>query len=77
MRATAEKKAEIAIIGGTGLEELLGGFETVNIEVPYGVSHAVSIGEIQGRRVAFLPRHGWEHNIPPHKVNYRANICVV
>ncbi|MBS7606311.1 S-methyl-5'-thioadenosine phosphorylase [Candidatus Bathyarchaeota archaeon] len=74
MRAADEKIADIAIIGGTGLEELFEGFEAINVGTPYGLSYTIFIGEIHGRRVAFLPRHGKKHSIPPHKINYRANI---
>jgi len=71
---TSNNEAEIAIIGGTGLEELFKGFKTFNVGTPYGFSNPIFIGEIQSRRVAFLPRHGRKHDIPPHKVNYGANI---
>jgi len=70
----SDRIAEVAVIGGTGLEDLFEGFETVNVGTPYGISHTLSIGEIGGRRVAFLPRHGRKHSIPPHKINYRANM---
>jgi len=72
--AANSKKAKIAIIGGTGLEELFRDFRSFNIGTPYGFSRSIFIGEIRGRRVAFLPRHGRKHSVPPHKVNYRANI---
>jgi len=68
------QKTEIAIIGGTGLESLLESAEHVLVGTPYGLPPPISIGEVQGRPVAFLPRHGREHSVPPHKVNYRANI---
>lgn len=68
---------EFAIIGGTGLTSL----ETLKItgrEIlisPYGEpSGPIVYGEIEGNEVAFLPRHGAGHNIPPHKINYRANL---
>ncbi len=65
---------KVAIIGGTGLESLLEGVKRVKVGTPYGFPPPISIGEIGGRRVAFLPRHGIHHSTPPHKVNYRANI---
>lgn len=69
--------SRLAIIGGTGLSRL----ETVQItgkeqrSTPYGnPSGPVITGTLAGREVLFLPRHGDPHAIPPHKVNYRANI---
>lgn len=69
-----EGGAEIAVIGGTGLEDLFRGFKPLNVGTPYGFSHSIFVGETRGRRVAFLPRHGRKHEVPPHRVNYRANI---
>ena len=69
--------AEIGIIGGTGIynPELLANAKSIKIFTPYGkTSDLVTIGEYNGRFVAFIPRHGKEHTIPPHKVNSRANI---
>lgn len=67
----------LAIIGGSGLTQLTN-LEVVRREVmrtPYGdPSGAITFGTMRGRRVAFLARHGYGHTIPPHKVNYRANI---
>ena len=68
------RKADIAIIGGSGLETLLEGTEQIRVGTPYGLPPLVSIGKIGGKSVAFLPRHSVHHSIPPHKVNYRANI---
>lgn len=66
-----------AIIGGTGLAQL-GGLavqRSLAIETPYGEPSAeVVIGEFAGREVLFLARHGAPHRIPPHQVNYRANL---
>lgn len=67
----------LAIIGGTGLTALDG--LTINehkfVETPYGEpSSPLLLGEYEGKNVIFLPRHGPEHTIAPHKVNYRANI---
>ncbi len=67
----------IGVIGGSGLYEIPGlkVLEEVKIYTPYGEpSDKVIIGELEGRRIAFLPRHGRGHRIPPHRVNYRANI---
>jgi len=68
------RKAEIAIIGGTGQETLLNYPEAVINGTPYGLASPILIGEIDGKTVAFMPRHGVRHSVPPHKVNYRANI---
>lgn len=68
---------KLAIIGGTGLTSLHGLDIThrVVVQTPYGEPTApVTHGEFCGKKVVFLPRHGHAHTIPPHKVNYRANI---
>jgi len=70
-------QAEIGIIGGTGLYDpkLLKNIEEVTVDTPYGApSDAITIGELAGRRVAFLPRHAKKHTIRPTDVNSRANI---
>ncbi len=67
--------AEIGVFGGSGFYSFLEKVEEVKIDTPYGPpSDTLSIGEIGGRKVAFLPRHGRKHSIPPHKINYRANL---
>ncbi|MCL6453795.1 MAG: S-methyl-5'-thioadenosine phosphorylase [Alicyclobacillus sp.] len=67
--------AEFAVIGGTGVYDpgLLEGAEETLVDTPYGTAKA-TIGTYGGKRVAFMPRHGASHQIPPHLVNYRANI---
>jgi 5'-methylthioadenosine phosphorylase len=70
-------QADIGIIGGTGLYDpkLLKNIEEVEINTPYGTpSDAFTIGELAGRRVAFLARHGRKHTIRPTDVNSRANM---
>lgn len=68
-------EAEIGVFGGSGFYELLQGAEAIVVETPYGPpSDLVTIGEVAGRRVAFLPRHGRRHQYPPHMINYRANV---
>ncbi len=70
-------KAEIAIIGGTGVysPELFHTMEEVDVPTNYGeTSDKIKIAELGGKTVAFLPRHGSKHNIPAHKVNYHANM---
>jgi 5'-methylthioadenosine phosphorylase len=68
------KKVDTAIIGGSGLETLLIDKEQIHVGTPYGISPSISVGDVDGKSVAFLPRHNVHHSIPPHKVNYRANI---
>ncbi|UCG45471.1 MAG: S-methyl-5'-thioadenosine phosphorylase [Candidatus Bathyarchaeota archaeon] len=67
-------KAEVAIIGGTGLDATLNDAEQVRVGTPYGLPPPITIGHIDGSPTAFLPRHGINHMLPPHRVNYRANI---
>ena len=66
---------EYAIIGGTGVYDpkLLSDVGSREVETPYG-RIVVETGTYQGVEVAFLPRHGKDHSVPPHKINYRANI---
>lgn len=66
---------EAAIIGGTGLyaPDMLTAVESTTLATPYGTV-TVFIGTHADHRVAFLPRHGGGHSVPPHRVNYRANI---
>jgi 5'-methylthioadenosine phosphorylase len=65
----------IGIFGGSGFYSFLDDVEEIAIDTPYGApSAAVRVGELEGRAVAFLPRHGDAHTIPPHRINYRANV---
>jgi len=69
--------SKLAIIGGTGLTQMegLNITSTKQLETPFGSPSApYSIGSINGKEVIFLARHGSPHTIPPHKINYRANI---
>ena len=69
--------AQLAVIGGTGLTQLsnLKQLREKDVETPYGPpSSPIRIGQLGGNEIAFLARHGDGHTIPPHKVNYRANI---
>lgn len=70
----ASVKAKIAVIGGSGFERLLGGAQQIRVGTPYGVPPPLLLGRVEGREVIFLPRHGPDHSVPPHRVNYRANI---
>jgi 5'-methylthioadenosine phosphorylase len=72
-------RVDLAVIGGSGFYSLFdpahdGRVEEVEIDTPYGAPSApVTVGEVAGRAVAFLPRHGRRHEHPPHAINYRAN----
>ncbi|MBA2313678.1 MAG: S-methyl-5'-thioadenosine phosphorylase [Actinobacteria bacterium] len=69
------ERAQIGIFGGSGFYSFLEDVREEKIDTPYGEPSApISIGEIEGRRVAFLPRHGLEHQLPPHMINFRANV---
>jgi 5'-methylthioadenosine phosphorylase len=70
-----DDRAEIGVIGGSGFYSFLENAHEVAVETPFGPpSEAPLVGEVSGRRVAFLPRHGRDHRFPPHRVNYRANL---
>jgi 5'-methylthioadenosine phosphorylase len=72
-----QERAEIGIIGGTGLYQMEGFGEVrdVAVETPFGPpSDSLVVGVLEGRRVAFLPRHGRGHRILPHELNFRANV---
>jgi len=67
--------ASIAVIGGSGFYEFLEGAEEIKVATPFGApSDPIAVGEVGGRPVAFLPRHGKDHRFPPHKIPYRANM---
>ncbi|HIE41055.1 MAG TPA: S-methyl-5'-thioadenosine phosphorylase [Candidatus Aenigmarchaeota archaeon] len=71
------EEIKIAIIGGTGIyeQEEFKIIEKIDLVTPYGRPSApLSICEINKQKIIFLPRHGERHNLPPHKVNNRANI---
>lgn len=68
-------KVDVGVFGGSGFYSFLEVKEELVIDTPYGPpTDKIVIGELEGVRVAFLPRHGRDHNFPPHKINYRANI---
>ena len=68
-------RADIGIFGGSGFYSFLSDVEEVRIHTPYGApSDKLAVATLEGKRVAFLPRHGREHTVPAHAVNYRANI---
>lgn len=67
--------AEIGVFGGSGFYSLLENVGEVKVDTPYGPpSDSLFVAEVSGRKVAFLPRHGRLHTIPPHMLNYRANV---
>lgn len=67
--------AELAVIGGSGFYDFVTDAAEVSVETPYGPpSDPVRMGEVAGRSVAFLARHGKGHRFPPHRVPYRANL---
>jgi 5'-methylthioadenosine phosphorylase len=68
-------QAEIGVFGGSGFYSLLDDVREVKVDTPYGPpSDSYFLATVAGRRVAFLPRHGRRHTIPPHRINYRANV---
>jgi 5'-methylthioadenosine phosphorylase len=67
--------AEIGVFGGSGFYEFLEDAEEVEVDTPYGRPSApVALGEVGGKPVAFIPRHGRKHELPPHAIPYRANL---
>lgn len=73
--STETNRAEIGVIGGSGFYSWLDNAHEVQVETPFGSpSDPIVIGDVAGRRVAFLPRHGHDHRFPPHRVNYQANL---
>ncbi len=71
----AADRAEIGVFGGSGFYSLLDDVREIKVDTPYGPpSDSFFLAEVGGRAVAFLPRHGRRHTIPPHRINYRANV---
>src|ERR1700736_3642187 len=71
-----DARAAIGVVGGSGLYSLLAdGSDQLAVDTPWGEpSDEIAVGPLSGRLVAFLPRHGRHHRIPPHRINYRANL---
>jgi 5'-methylthioadenosine phosphorylase len=70
-----DQRAEIGVFGGSGFYSLLEDVREAKVDTPYGPpSDVVFLATVGGRKVAFLPRHGRHHTLPPHKINYRANV---
>ena len=66
---------EVGVFGGSGFYRFLDDVEEIELETPYGPPSApAAVGEIDGTPVAFIPRHGLHHEIPAHRINYRANV---
>lgn len=75
MSAATPDPIELAVIGGSGLTALLHDVETVEVTTPWGApSGPIQVATVGERRVAFLPRHGVGHVLPPHRIPYRANL---
>ncbi|AEB95510.1 MULTISPECIES: S-methyl-5'-thioadenosine phosphorylase [Metallosphaera] len=74
---SGKEKASIGVIGGSGLydPEIFSNTKEIKVYTPYGEpSDLITLGTLEGKQVAFIPRHGRKHRIPPHKINYRANV---
>ncbi len=70
-----QQNIEIGLIGGTGSDIALNNFKEIKVYTPFGnTSSTISIGDFKGKNVAYIPRHGQDHIIPPHNINFRANI---
>jgi 5'-methylthioadenosine phosphorylase len=68
-------QASIGVIGGSGFYEFLDDATEVRVDTPFGPpSDPITFGTVAGRSVAFLPRHGKDHRLPPHKIPFRANM---
>jgi 5'-methylthioadenosine phosphorylase len=68
-------RAEIGVFGGSGFYSLLEDVREIKVDTPYGSpSDSFFLADVGGRSVAFLPRHGRRHTLPPHRVPYRANV---
>ncbi len=75
MTTREQPRAEIGVIGGSGFYAFLDDAERVRVSTPFGdPSGDLVVGELHGRRVAFVARHGEDHRFPPHRVPYRANL---
>jgi 5'-methylthioadenosine phosphorylase len=73
--SASQPAADLGVIGGSGFYSFLDSVEELEIDTPYGPpSDRIAIGELAGRRVAFVPRHGRDHRHPPHQIPYRANL---
>lgn len=72
---TTATTARIGVIGGTGFYALSDDLTATTVDTPYGpTSSPLGVGDVAGQRVAFVARHGTDHQFPPHRVPYRANL---
>ncbi|BBD72901.1 S-methyl-5'-thioadenosine phosphorylase [Sulfodiicoccus acidiphilus] len=72
-----EERVRLGIIGGSGFydPDFLSRTKEIKVYTPYGEpSDMITVGEVEGVKVAFIPRHGRGHRVPPHRINYRANV---
>ncbi len=70
-----QNQVDIAVFGGSGFYSFVENLREVEIQTPYGPpSEMPRVGQLGDRTIAFIPRHGSEHQIPAHRVNYRANL---
>src|SRR3954470_8494530 len=68
-------RADLGVIGGSGLYALLDGAVEHEVSTPFGApSDVLTVATVGGRRTAFLPRHGRDHRFPPHRIPYRASL---
>jgi 5'-methylthioadenosine phosphorylase len=68
-------RADVGVIGGSGFYSFLDEVTAVRVETPFGLpSDELAIGTLNGRSVAFVPRHGRSHGVAPHRINFRANL---
>ena len=72
---TKNHVADIGVFGGSGFYQFCENVEEIDCTTPYGKpSDRIALANFQGKRIAFLPRHGKKHTLPPHKIPYRANL---
>ena len=68
-------RADVGVFGGSGFYEFVDDVEEIEVQTPYGAPSATpTVGTVEGVRVAFIPRHGRDHELPPHRIPYRANV---
>lgn len=68
-------KAEIGVFGGSGFYDLIENGKEIEIKTPFGKpSDKIILGKIEKKKVAFIPRHGKRHKLPPDKIPYKANL---